>query len=286
MNRIFVFLFSLILLSGCGPTYPKEKLTQALVDICRKEHKLTDVQAKLVGKTLGVKIALEEGLFDAEFKPTSKAFDIIGNVALAITRVCLSSNADIQFCVVVIADKRSSGFEWRFVRYIMDIKRVYLEDISRGEFFKRADFDLHFDPQALLKGAKNGFYLEDIKLTDFLARQMAKRVKNTLETNPYFLDKFNVNSLEGRFEMGVFKLVVDVTPKFPLATTLNAKAKDYMRDLAFGSISDTVRWYSFKDFSLAQLKFGKLGELMIMDKAALFRNYGRNRKKVVFAEVL
>lgn len=287
MNRNFAFLISLaILLTGCASSYPREKVAQALADICRKEHKLTDVQAKLVGKTLGVRVALEEGLFDAEFKPTQKAYDIIGDVALAITRVCLSSNADIKFCVVVIVDKRSSGFEWRFVRYIMDIKRLYFEDISRGEFFKRADFDLHFNPQALLKNAKGDFYLEDIQLNDFLAKQVAKRVKGSIETNQYFIENFSINSVDGRFDAGIFKLMVDVAPKSPFSTALNARAKGYIVNLVFGGVSDTVRWYDFKEFNLAQLKFGKLGEVIIMDKNTIFRDYGRNRKKMEFKEEL
>lgn len=57
-----VFALLAVFLSACGPTYPKERLAESLVELCRREHGL-EVKAQVVGTTLGVLVPIP-GLMD------------------------------------------------------------------------------------------------------------------------------------------------------------------------------------------------------------------------------
>ena len=46
---IYLVLFSFFI-SGCGQSYPKEKVAQHVVDLCKKEYGI-DVIARVQGKT-------------------------------------------------------------------------------------------------------------------------------------------------------------------------------------------------------------------------------------------
>ena len=53
MPRRALALLLLCLLPACGsPSYPKDRVAESLVDLCRREYKL-DVKAQMEGTTLG-----------------------------------------------------------------------------------------------------------------------------------------------------------------------------------------------------------------------------------------
>ena len=54
--RAAVCLVLSFLSASCGPSYPKERIVNSLVELCRKEYKL-DVKAQVVDTTLGVEVA-------------------------------------------------------------------------------------------------------------------------------------------------------------------------------------------------------------------------------------
>ncbi len=60
--RCITSLFLSFLLASCGPSYPKERVAESLVELCHKEHGI-DVKAQVAKTTLGVLVVIP-GLID------------------------------------------------------------------------------------------------------------------------------------------------------------------------------------------------------------------------------
>lgn len=198
-------------LCGCGPTYPKERLKESIIRLCKTEYKL-DVKVRTVGRTVAIYMPVE-GLLDFTFALTPEATEKLNDVIMSVTRVVLSTDADCDFYVLIAHDVRIPEIQVIIIKRVEDVKRAFLGDISRGEFGKRMIVDMRLSPQAQKErsvrevfqkmnldpgwqdkvmndffrseptglgdiGYWNGmFYIKDITLPEFMAEQMATRIK-------------------------------------------------------------------------------------------------------------
>lgn len=136
-------------LAGCGPTYPKARVAEAVVEMCQKEYRL-DVQAKLEGTTLSVLLPARR-LFDTPVTVTpdtdpqtlnqllrfsEQGVDQLQDVALAVRRVVLSTDAPVEFYVVIIRDADGGQLELHWLGHALDLRRLHAMDISQGDFLK------------------------------------------------------------------------------------------------------------------------------------------------------
>jgi len=273
-------------LAGCGPTYPKEKLADAVVGVCKKEYHI-DVKSKLVGKTLAIYLPLTN-LLDPNFGISEKALDTIQDVIMSASRVALSSDAGVQFYCIIAQDVKLPELQVVIIRYIEDIKRLILMDVSRGESVKRMLWDMNINPQAkkeeeireifkkhslnpdyeeqilndffrsrpvTLKdfGYWQGrFYVRDITLPEFLAEQMIYRIKLRFKENKEMLEKFYVRKLTADYneeeDSGVFKVNFDVKVDEVLYSLgQETGVRELFGDI-FEEVSDCLYDYQFKAF--------------------------------------
>ena len=199
------------ILTGCGPTYPKEKFADSIVRLCKQEYKL-DVKVAVVGKTVAIYVPLAE-LWDMTFSLTKQAGEEINDVILSVSRVALSTDAKCDFYVVIAHDVRIPEIQIVLIKSVDDVKRFMLNDISRGEFSKRMLIDKRISPQAKKEHAikevfekmgldkkwqdavmndffraqpaslgdigywNDRFYIKDILLPEYLAEQIASRIR-------------------------------------------------------------------------------------------------------------
>lgn len=149
VQKILIFHLPIIFLfSGCEkPTYPKEKVEESIIQLCKKEYNL-DVKTRILGKTLAVGIPIE-GLVDENMRLAEEAGDKIEDVALSIHRVTMSTDRDLEFYILTALDKKLIGAQFMLIGYLYDVKRVRLLDISRGEYHRRILRDFKFDPKIL-----------------------------------------------------------------------------------------------------------------------------------------
>lgn len=143
------YLLIIILLASCSscskkPTYSKEKVIESVKNLCKEEYGL-DVDAKIIGSTLGVSIPIE-GLVDDSLKLDQSAGDKIEDVALSIHRVTMSTDRPLKFYTLTARDTKNIGAEFTLTGFIYDVVRVRLLDISRGEYHKRILRDFRFNP--------------------------------------------------------------------------------------------------------------------------------------------
>lgn len=276
---------------GCGPTYPKEFVDEAVMQLCREEYK-TEVKVEIAGNSIGVYIPIED-LFAATLSISEKAAKKINDVILSVSRVTLSTDAAINFYIVIAQDPKFPEIEVVLIRYVKDLKMLHYSQISRGEFSKRMLVDIKLTPQIQkekvlrevfgrlkIEGAdelveeylretevttigdigywNNTFYIKDINLSEFLALQIADRTKAQFLSVPDLRENLRLNSIKGEFlhEGGktFFNFSFDITPIDTLDLYVSEDARDNMFSIMVKAAADTLHGYKFKDYWNIEVK--------------------------------
>lgn len=134
-----IFLFTAL---GCNITsssYPKEKLIESIKNLCKSEYDI-DIQAKVVKKTLGVQTFVE-GLINSDLTRSEEYKKVIENIFLCVRRVCLSTDANIDFFYITCVGKKL-GYEAIVSGYITDLRKIMVGGISRNDYFQRMMFEI------------------------------------------------------------------------------------------------------------------------------------------------
>ena len=215
-------------LTGCTATYPKDNIKESVINICKKEYGV-DVKAEIEGKTMAIYLPLTD-LMDYSFNLSKAASDKINDVIFTAARVALSTDAKIDFYCVIAHDIKMPELQVIIIKNVEDVKRLFASDISRGEYLKRMLIDLRWSPQAKKEQVikeifskmnidpkwqdqvmadffrsqpagiadigywNNHFYIKDITLAEFLAEQMANRIKIEFRDEKYLKDNFIMKS--------------------------------------------------------------------------------------------
>ena len=174
LNFILSALFALVTAAGCGPkyTYPSDTVPGSVEKICRDEFKL-DVPARTVGKTLGALFYVDDILDDKGQIPRD-IHEKMGQIMQAVTRVALSTDLALDFCVVVIRDRAHLN-ELVITRSVDDTKRANSDAIGVEESINRTLFGQ--GKYLLSDQGERSFVLKEITLEDFLAEQIAQRIR-------------------------------------------------------------------------------------------------------------
>lgn len=292
-----LLLLSIILLvisfaMGCGEiTYPKETLRESVIELCKNEYNV-DIDVNIVGRTLAIYLPLTN-LFNVTLGLSESAQDKVQDVLLGASRAVLSTDADIRFYCVIAQDIRLPEIQLVVIKYTSDVKRVFFQDISRGEYFKRTLIDINENPQARKEkaikdvfkkmklekewqdkvlddffrsppsslegtGYWNGkFYVKDITLEEFLAQQMASRIKIRFRKKED-LRKYTLKAVTGKFtkddELRLF--LINFNAASLLFITDPREKKNSQEEVfanIFEVVSDVIYGYKFKRFDLAEI---------------------------------
>ncbi len=163
---------------GCGSehSYPAKAIPVSIEDICRKEYNLK-VRARVAGKTAGALFYMD-GQLNPQNPLTKDVNEKLGRVLQTVTRVALSTDLALDFCAVVLRD-RKNGTELRLTRSIDDTRRAYAEALSMDETLNRMIFWFgRYTPGPL--GTEEPFVLKDVTQGSFLADQIAQRLRASL----------------------------------------------------------------------------------------------------------
>ena len=222
---------------SCGPTYPKEKLPEAVQAVCRAEYG-KEVDVIVEGGTMGIYHSMQ-GLLDANMGINQEAWDNISSLILIASRVVLSTDADIQFYCVITQDARMPEVQVVIIKHVNDVKLAMYRGISRSEAFKRTLFSMNLTPQAQKERSveqifgrmglaeesrervldeffrspparirdigywRGRFYLKDVSMPEFLAEQIANRIKIEFGSEEPFAEDFAYTSSEGKYTKGL-----------------------------------------------------------------------------------
>jgi len=236
---------------GCGPTYPRDKVEQGIKNLCKQEHNI-DVHARLVGRTLYVFLQANN-LLDESLSLGEKAYDILEKTLLSTTRVTLSSDADIQFYILVVED-HIRRIEMTFIQNIRDIKRFIFRQISREDYFSRMVIKVKVKKEEE-EWFSESAVLDEMDLSGFLAQQVIWRVKREIEGNLLLRFVINMEEISGGYDRK------EKTFFFTIRSKEESKAgkwqKDILTDLIVEKMWETSEKYRFDDFRGIVLRDGK-----------------------------
>jgi hypothetical protein len=244
-----------LLLVGCfssdfSPSYKEADIPGAIKKICLEEHKLNVLPTR-VGDTLWI-YAPQQRLLHAEFgKNPEKVFDEelldkARNILTSISRVLISSDKAPEFFVLVLSDI-NIGLDYSLTVNILDIKKSASGGIPWNEANKR--YVLGFEQAGKAIGDTSGKHLKlyDIKLPEFLSRQIVQRVRILFQEEP-IKNYFSLKDVSAGFQNKIFTLEYSMVKKAEPPQKPNI-SKDI-----FHSIVYCFKSYDFKDFSQVEIK--------------------------------
>ncbi|MBI5123793.1 MAG: hypothetical protein HZA72_00040 [Candidatus Omnitrophica bacterium] len=280
----------LAVLSGCRSTYPADKIKESVIRICKEEYKV-DVKVETAGKTMMIYLPLTD-LMDFSFALTKSASDKINDVIFSAARVALSTDADYNFYCVIAHDIRMPELQIIIIKNVDDVKRLFASDISRGEYLKRMLIDLRWSPQAkkeqVIKEVfskmsvdprwqeqvmadffrseptslgdigywNNRFYIKDITMPEFLAEQIANRVKIEFREDKDLKDNFLLKSAKGAYiarpDKNIFRFEI-LAERSVAGVGSTLEDSDKMFETVLSVAAQVIHGYYFKDYNALEV---------------------------------
>lgn len=273
-------IFLVGVLVGCAPTYPYERAAEEVKRLCRQEYGI-DVLVKIQGDTIGVFLPLErffetpvdldspKGILDlltGNVRLAQEVGEKLDDVMLSTTRVVLSTDRPLQFYVVLAID-RKTGAGISLTRYVEDIKRFMLGDISRGDFINRMLLEMRYYPQTQFAGEE--FPLEAVQLSSFLAQQIAQRMKTRLESHSPVILSYQISEVRGAYLSPTrrFAFFIDAEPMSVVPDDEAPDRASAILPLAREEAATILRRYRFHDFDAVLFHLG--GDLVVVSRAEL-----------------
>ena len=254
--------------SACGPTYRKAQIVDAIQRIAQTEYNF-QVAVKLTENTIAVHLhhAGILQLVGPQVGLAPSANEILSNLIEIVHRVVLSSDAPVNFYVVVVSDPAVPGAYLTIIRYLEDIRRANANIITPTELFSRTILDLKY-----LEGPGVGLAQlapENITFEQFLSWQLAKRIEARLaqELQRQPATTVDVGPCVGGFQGGEFAFALNVTPK--PGREVNEGVIQKIFEDATGVIAQVLSGYHFKDFEAIRLIHPPTGRSLLLPKSRL-----------------
>ena len=302
----FGTLFLSTYLCGCTETYPEDKIKESILKICKEEYK-SDVLVETAGRTMVIYLPLS-GLMDFSFALTKPASEKINDVIFSAARVALSTDAKIDFYCVIAHDVKMPELQIIIIKNVEDVKRLFANDISRGEYLKRMLVDLRWSPQAkkeqVIKEVfsrmnldpkwqdqvmadffrseptslgdigywDNKFYIKDITLAEFLAEQIANRIKLEFREDKYLKENFLLKAAKGNYisrkGKHLFRFEI-FAERNAASVTGTIEDSDKMFETVLSIAAHVIHGYHFKDYEAVEVFDQKEGRSIEVDPGEL-----------------
>ena len=266
--RLLVSLVGLLLAAGCGsdrPTYPKAHLTESLQALMTQGG--VDTSVHFVNHTLGVHLtylgALEQSETQISIGPE---FDeAIRKTLTPMHRVLLSTDAEIDFYVLLVSDPQAPNAYLTIVRHVEDVRRANVNIIDTTEMFARTVYDFNYMPAQPISIEQ--YVSRDIQLEEFLSWQLAKRIQSTLTNDLQISEAAAVGRCTGRFQDGEFVFTLDVSPV--AEGPLDEPTIQQMFQASTGVVAKVLSSYEFESFNTVRLIHSLTGRHLVLPRTRL-----------------
>lgn len=262
-----MILAGLLTAAGCSTkaSYPKAELASTLHQFLAEEGLNTTV--KVMDHTVAVKIEYPESIVrnNNQIEP-GPGFDAVMRKALTqLHRVLLSTDADVEFYVLLIADPKNPGAYLTLVRYMDDIKRANANMLDTPEMFARTILEpnlLGTEPLAI-----DTYVPRDISLEEFLSWQLARRIQYALAMQLQVKGIADIGRCAGEFKNGEFAFMLDIEP--PPNHPLDDATMQQAFQTSTQVISKVLSSYQFDHFNSVRLIHPPTGRNLVLPKASL-----------------
>ena len=162
----------------CGPSFPKETLVQDIEKLVEKESGILP-KVTIIKDTLYLDLEMEN-IVSLQSEVVSEAISSLQSAVFAITRVALSSDADIKIIVVTAFDPNFQ-VALRMFQNIDDVKSYFYQRISRGDYEQRQLIEME-NPETTKAAVEDKHY---ISTEEFVARLVISQLGMLGRTNPF-----------------------------------------------------------------------------------------------------
>ncbi len=254
------------MLSSCAPTFPARTLSGQLVKLVKDEEKLNSV-CHITGKTLWVYVPVENLIDEKDLSWSEKSLDKMSHVLSIVHRAILSTDAKLDFSIVIFSDVKKYGIQLINYEYIPDIKEAIMERFSRGEFFKRSIKDIAVIPAAINDTTGESVEFYDMTFDRFLGLQVMHRTKSLFAKNKMLNKIFELKSSSQTQKFGTIKIEFEFVKKTYILTPEEEKLNplDFVTQIA----AEVAKNYNYKDLQAFELKDTFSGKTNTLDVAAL-----------------
>jgi hypothetical protein len=204
------------------------------------------------------------------------------------------------------------------IKGVDDVKRLFASDISRGEYMKRMLIDLRWSPQAKKEQVikeiftkmnidpkwqdqvmadffrsqpagigdigywNDRFYIKDITLAEFLAEQMANRVKMEFREDESLKNNFMLKAIrcvyETKKDKKVFAFEV-FADRIALGAGSTIEDSDKLFETVLSIAAKVLHGYHFDDYSAVQILDQRAGRSIEVSPDEL-EGYGKGKLKL------
>lgn len=257
----FSFIF------GCTnrPTYPKARFKAGLEQLFAEDNLTAFV--RVVDHTVAVKLDYPTALAisNSQVEPGAGFDEAMRRTLNPIHRVLLSTDADIHFYVVLVADPKAPGAYLTLVRYVDDIRRANASMLDTPEIYARTILEPNVASESL---TIESYVPRDIRLEEFLSWQLARRIQFTLAQQFQASGLAEIGRCVGQFRNGEFAFTLDIAAPSSERPLDDATMQQALK-VSTQVISKVLSSYQFDDYTAIRLIHPSTGRNIVLPKASL-----------------
>jgi hypothetical protein len=245
------------------PTYKEKDIPSFVKQICKEEYQL-DVTTQETPNTLWIYAPLPKIIHKDFGKNKDKFLDEemaekLRNMLTTIGRVILSADKTPEFYCLVASDI-NIGIDYILTGNALDIKKSYAGFIPWPEANRRYVIDVRLNTEAISDTTGSHIQPYEIKMEDFLARQIAQRIHIYLqeEENKKY---FQVEKMAGSFYEDTFSFEYAIKQLQPPKIDI----KKEMLNIA----SYVMQTYEFDKFLMVEIKDLNSQDKLLVSRARL-----------------
>lgn len=265
--RLGLVTLGLSLLAGCGGgvTYTKDRLVESLQELLTSEQLHGSV--RFVDHTLAVYVEYPGTLAqtDGQIDIGPGFAEVSRKVTQSLHRVLLSSDAPVQFYVVLLADPAVKGAYLTIVRYVDDIRRANANMLDTPEMLARTVFDLNVVEAGPL--TLEQYVPRDIQMEEFLSWQLSRRIQATLIDALQNAGLAQVGRCGAEFHNGEFAFTLNVVPAGEKALDEASVREAFQASTTL--IANVLSSYQFRSFESVRLILPAMGRNIVVPKTSL-----------------
>ncbi len=255
------------MLAGCGGgvTYKKDRLVESLQEVLASEQLHGSV--RFVDHTLAVHVEYPGTLAQADGQiGIGPGFEEVSRkVTQSLHRVLLSSDAPVQFYVVLLSDPTVKGAYLTIVRYVDDIRRANANMLDTPEMLARTVFDLNVVETSPL--TLEQYVPRDIQMAEFLSWQLSRRIQATLIDALQNAGLAQVGRCGAEFHNGEFAFTLNVVPAGEKALDEASVREAFQASTKI--IAKVLSSYQFSSFESIRLILPAMGRNIVVPKTSL-----------------
>lgn len=218
-----------ILFCSCGPSYPKETLTEDIEKVVKKESGC-DTKVYIAKDTVYLDMPMDN-IVSSKNEIFSEAINALQSGVFAVTRIALSSDADIKIIVITAFDPEYN-VSLRMLQNIEDVKSYFYQRISRADYEQRQLIEIE-GPDTAKESILDKHYISQ---EEFVGRLIVSQLNILGRTNPFLATV--INSLNLKYDSidndsiiitarGTYSLVSDTLIRKLITEELNKDIKKY-----------------------------------------------------------